>query len=116
MSLLSSADIDNYLTCGVLRKFSQIEFSEALIFTSENIDYYGWVWIPTACLSKQCKVHMHFHGTGGGTSDFSKSGFRNIIGKGGLQYGCHLEMIVLFPMSKVGLFNAVNRWNVDGHL
>lgn len=74
-----NTEAENYLNAGVLRKFSQTEFSEELIGFSEDIDYDGYVWIPNACLSKQCKVHMVFHGCGGGISSITQTAFKGFL-------------------------------------
>lgn len=116
VTLLSTGDKFNYLTAGVLRKFSQTEFSEEAVWGSEDLDYYGWVWIPNACLSKQCKVHVVFHGCGGGVSSIGQRGFKDILEMGALQYGTSLDLIVIFPQVKVGIFNPEFCWNSNGHL
>jgi len=52
VNLLTDANKLDYVGNGVLRKFSQTEFSEAFIGTNINLDDYGYVWIPNACLNK----------------------------------------------------------------
>lgn len=52
VTLLNSGDVDNYKDAGVLRWFSQTEFSEEWVGLSEDLDYRGYVWIPNNCLNK----------------------------------------------------------------
>lgn len=117
VSLLTSGDRFNYENCGVLRKFSQTEFSEAFLGFNIGLDDYGWIFIPNACLTKQCKAHMFFHGSGGSVSSIRNTGFVDILDMGGLQYGCSLDLIVIYPMVRsTFLLNPTNSWNSLGFL
>lgn len=116
VTLLTSSDSANYENGGVLRKFSQWEFVDEFVGLEVDLDYYGYVWIPNACLSKSCKVHMRFHGCSGGISTIFQSGFRSILMEGTLQYGMSLDMIVIYPMAKVGWKNMKFCWNSNNHL
>lgn len=116
MNLLTVNDKYNYVNGGVFRKFSQTEFFESFVGTGIGLDYYGWVFIPNACLSKSCKVHMTFHGSNGGVSALIQWGFDDMLTNGALQYATSTETIMIFPQAKVELFNPEFKWNIEGYL
>lgn len=53
----------NHVVTGDLFKFDQKEFYPSGVTTSAlSMETYGWVYVPTNCLTQQCKLHIALHG------------------------------------------------------
>lgn len=88
---------ENYMAYGKLLEFPQAEFvdlsrvpdhSMAQIQMQQTGDYY----IPHACETKQCDLHISLHGWNGGQHGWL--GRMNVI-----NYAATNDLIVLFPFS-----------------
>lgn len=94
---LKPAEAD-WMSKGVLRQFAQKEFlGDADVFTEPGFDANGWVYYPNNCVdgtTKDCKVHLCFHGTGMGYGLIVDSYIRK---SGWLEYAAANDLILIFP-------------------
>jgi hypothetical protein len=69
---------------GILRRFSQTDMVESLIFEDTSLDDYGFIFYPNQCAdgSISCQIHIATHGcnqgvTTKGQSDLSENFIRS---------------------------------------
>jgi len=58
-----NAPVADWRSAGTFRRFDQREFVEKdSMFDYDGLARYGYIYYPTSCKTKSCKVHMHLHG------------------------------------------------------
>ena len=67
LSSLAAADPD-WASKGILRRYTQADFSEGMIWESSALSPFGYIYYPKYCYedaNAKCKVHVFIHGCWG---------------------------------------------------
>lgn len=93
---LEEADLE-YTSNGVWRRFDQQEFTDTGLFEFNGLAKWGYVFIPNACLTESCKVHLHTHGC----QSINQGLFKNSqFTLGFAQYASSNNLILLYPQAE----------------
>jgi len=96
-------DHDDFSKWGALTLFDQTEFFSG---TTTSMDSMGMVYIPTACKSKSCRVHVSLHGCDMGMNNTAgifaahpgmHYGDMYVLYSSYLQYAASNDIIILAP-------------------
>ena len=90
----------NYNSNGQLYMFDQTPFC-SLDNDCQTVDRmldYGYVYIPTKCLTEKCKSTIWWHGCGG-TAGYPGIGTKVMRGTGILEHASANEFVAIFPQA-----------------
>ncbi|MGB0732257.1 MAG: poly(3-hydroxybutyrate) depolymerase, partial [Pontibacterium sp.] len=99
-------------TTGKLITFDQSEFFNSLLYPNVSMDDKAYVYVPEACESEQCRVHVAMHGCEQGTQSLgleyvTETGYNNVADTN--------NIIVLYPQAKKSALNPKGCWDFWGY-